>query len=178
MFRAYLTCLAYPGKTLMHELFHTLGGAPPIYYGFAIEYWFRALTKASHCKTGCGQEKMSTWWFGEVLKKYALVPFQVNQGSGAPGTGVRDHPGAFQVAKSWTGGLPGGTTTGSGTFSSACLKFPRRATTSLQTDFPAVGGTPGDAAILRWSRVGALISNPSTSFLNRCDGALAGQRRL
>jgi hypothetical protein len=81
-YRAHLTCLAIPGKTYVHEMFHTYrmaevylsaALAPGVLAIAFIDNVRRAL-KGSHCLSGCGQEKMSTLWFAGVGHSALLLP--------------------------------------------------------------------------------------------------------
>ncbi len=63
----YVGSLLHPGKTLVHELFHTdITDLSRLDTLLAEDAW-AALTE--HCSTGCGQEKMSSSWVARVAAR-------------------------------------------------------------------------------------------------------------
>lgn len=89
LYRAYLGTLAVPGKTFVHELFHTSRGMPVTDSGYAgYLLWAVRAKRQTHCRTGCGQEKMGTYWYGALGKHHGIFP--ITQGGA-----LVDHPTVF-----------------------------------------------------------------------------------
>jgi hypothetical protein len=59
-YRFHLACMSYPGKVLVHELFHTLRTPSAEEWDTLDSFQFHAET--THCGSGCAQEKMGSAW--------------------------------------------------------------------------------------------------------------------
>lgn len=91
-YRHYLTCLALPAKTAIHELFHTyrsaelgvalagFGTSVPGTGAVLLAAWIKKSLRALHCPSGCGQEKMATMWLSRVGSLTAFIPVSFSPG--------------------------------------------------------------------------------------------------
>lgn len=67
-YRMHLGALMHPGKTLVHEMFHTTIWHGPDQWSL-LEYEDQ-IADTNHCGSGCGQEKMSSTWLMRVCGEH------------------------------------------------------------------------------------------------------------
>jgi hypothetical protein len=184
VYRAYLGCLAIPGKTLVHEVFHTIPGAFPgsdlalaaganaalsgmgaagllVTAAVDLVAFFARLKKTTHCKTGCGQEKMSAWWFAKVLARTAFLPVSIDPVVIRPSGGSVPYPNptAVMTASSVTYASPltfnslcGKATPAASTSSSSSSGAPARVPVAQASTFVSWPDEPGGSVPLYWYR--------------------------
>lgn len=174
VYRHYLSCLAVPAKTFIHELFHTFRTGELVVAGsqgdiLLIVDFARKALRANHCQGGCGQEKISTAWLANLGAMTAFIPLKDSVGGLSTLTGVSVPQGFWDFVPSADGVIRD---TNQWTFSnllglsSGCSRF--GGGVSLSTSYTQWPLAPNNAVHYVWAARPTTSATPDSRFLRYC----------